>query len=146
MKKTMPSTILVAAVALAMAASSLPAAERYRPGQWEYTTTHDARKNEPRTFKHCVSEEDAGSANGDTKSARAHAEKAAGAGCKVIDYKVAGDTVSYSIQCAEVSIRSTMTFHGDTSEGEMITKHAGSPEDVSHIKARRLGDCPASHS
>lgn len=145
MKKA-PSMILATAVAVAMAASALPAAERLRPGQWEFTTTHDARKDEPTTFKHCVSEEEAGSANGDTQSARAHAEKAAGARCKVVDYKVGGDVVSYSIQCGDVSIRSTTTFHGDTSEGEMITKRPGSPEDVSHIKAKRLGDCPTSHS
>lgn len=143
MKKTAPSPILVATVALVLAAASLPAAERYRPGEWEFTTTHDARKNEPNTFKHCVSEEDAASANGDTKSARAHAEKAAGTRCKVIDYKISGDTVSYSIQCGDVSIRSTTTFHGDTSEGEMVTKRPGSPEDVSHITAKRIGDCPA---
>jgi hypothetical protein len=135
------TTLLGTAIALALAASPLSAAERLRAGQWEFTITH-AGKGEATSFKHCITAAEAGSVNGDTKSARAYAEKAARAECKVTDYKVEGNTVSYAILCGAVSIRSTTTYNGDTSEGDLFSKRDGSPETVSHVKAKRLGDCP----
>jgi hypothetical protein len=139
-KATRPKAVLTAIV-LALAASSLTAGERLHPGQWEFTTTHGG-KDDATTFKHCISAAEAGSVNGDTRSARAYAEKTAGTRCKVTAYKVEGSSVSYAILCGDTSIRSTSTFHGDTSEGELFTKRGGGVELVSHVKARRLGDCP----
>lgn len=141
MKQAARSTILAMAMALALAASPLSAAERLRAGQWEFTTTHDG-SGDATTFKHCITADEAGSVNGDTRSARAYAEKKAGTRCKVTDYKVEGSSVSYAILCGDVSIRSTSTYHGDTSEGDLFTKRGGGPEVVSHVKAKRLGDCP----
>jgi hypothetical protein len=46
------TTLLGTAIALALAASPLSAAERLRAGQWEFTITH-AGKADATTFKHC---------------------------------------------------------------------------------------------
>jgi len=143
MKRTARSLVLVAGIAVSLAASPLSAAERARPGQWEFTITRTGEA--PNIFKHCISAVEAGSVNGDTTSSRAAAEKAAakaGNGCKITDYKAAGDTVSYAMQCGATAIRSTATYHGDTSEGEMFSKRGGAAEVASHVKAKRLGDCP----
>jgi hypothetical protein len=135
------TTLLGTAIALALAASPLSAADRMRAGQWEFTTTQ-AGKGDATTFKHCITAAEAGSVNGDTKSARAYAERAARGECKVTEYKVEGNTVSYAILCGAVSIRSTTTYHGDTSEGDLFSKRDGSPQTVSHVRAKRLGYCP----
>jgi hypothetical protein len=140
MKLPTRRSLLAAAFSLTMASAPLFAAERVRAGEWEFTTSHD--KGEASTFKHCITADEAGSVNGDTKSARAYAEKKAAGRCKVTDYKVAGDTVTYAIVCGTTSIRSTATYHGDSSEGDLITTRDGGAEVVSHVKARRLGNCP----
>ena len=143
MKRTARSSVLVTGIVVALAASPLSAAERARAGQWEFTITRAGEA--ANTFKHCIDAVEAGSVNGDTSSSRAYAEKAAAAagnGCKITDYKVAGDSVSYAMKCGAVSIRSTAAYHGVSFEGDMFTKRDGGPEVPSHIKAKRLGDCP----
>ena len=140
MSKTTRSIELAAAVALALASAPLFAAERVRPGQWEFTIVHPG--GEPNVFKHCITADEATSVNGDTKTARAYAEKKAAGRCTITSYDVHGNTVSYALKCGEVAIRTTSVYHGDTSEGEQTSKNGSAPEVVSHVKARRLGDCP----
>jgi uncharacterized protein DUF3617 len=143
MTKATCSAAGVTALVFALTASPLSAAERARPGQWEFTITRGGEA--PNTFKHCISAVEAGSVNGDTTASRDAAEKAAakaGNGCKITDYKVAGDTVSYAMKCGSTSIRSTSTYRGDTSEGDTFSKRDGAAEVASHVKAKRLGDCP----
>jgi hypothetical protein len=135
------STIFMAAIMLPLAASSLSGSERLRAGQWEYTTSHPGQ-TETASFKHCITAAEAAGINGDLRTARAYAEKAAGADCKVTDYKVDGNSVSHTVVCGPVSVRSSATFTGTTSEGDLVTKREGRPEAVTHIKGKRLGDCP----
>ncbi|MEP7132715.1 MAG: DUF3617 family protein [Acidobacteriota bacterium] len=134
------STIFVAAAVLALAAGSLSAADRLHAGQWEFTTTGPG--GPPNIFKRCVQGDDALMANGDTKAARAIAEKKAAGRCTITEYSVAGDVVTYAMTCGKVILRSKATYTGDSSEGELVSKSGGDPEVVSHIKARRIGDCP----
>jgi len=75
MSKTTPTVLLIVTGALALASAPLSAGERIRPGQWEFTITHPG--SEPNVFKHCVTADEATSVNGDTKTARAYAEKKA---------------------------------------------------------------------
>jgi len=140
MKNLSRRTALAAAFSLTLASTSLLAAERLRAGEWEFTTSH--AKGESNTFKHCVTADEATSVNGDTTSARAYAERKAAGRCKVTEYKVGGDTVTYTIVCGTTTIRSTATYHGDTSESDLFTTRDGGPEVVSHVKARRTGNCP----
>jgi Protein of unknown function (DUF3617) len=138
--KTIHSTVLLSTIALTfLAAPPLSAAERLHAGQWEFTST---TKGEATTFKRCITAEEARSVDGDAKSARAYAEKAAAGACKITDYKVGGDTISYAMTCGITTIRSTATYHGDTVEGDTFTKPGGGPEILSHSKGRRLGNCP----
>jgi Protein of unknown function (DUF3617) len=138
--KTIYSTILLSAMALMLVpARPVSAADRLQTGQWEFSSTTDGKAN---TFKQCVTAEKAGSVNGDTKTARAYAEKEAAGHCTIQDYKVDGNVVSYAMTCGSRTIRSTATYRGDTFEGDLISKNEGGPEIVSHVKARRLGNCP----
>ena len=139
MIKTFRSTALLAAIGLTLAARPISAADRLQSGQWEVTSTS---KSGDQTYKHCVTPDEAGSVNGDTRSARAYAEKKAAGRCTIKDYKVAGDEVSYVMTCGKTTIQSTATYRGDTFEGEMTTKAKGAAKVLSHIKARRLGLCP----
>jgi hypothetical protein len=128
--------------ALLLTASSLQAADRLQPGQWEFTLTTDGSSH---TAAHCVTAVDASEVNGDTKSGREAAEKKASGRCTVQSYGVEGDTVSYSLSCGNRTIDSTTTFHGDTSDGSLTTTVQGAKAVVTHVKARRLGACtPAS--
>ena len=125
--------------ALVAAASPLSAAERLHPGMWEFTST--GGPNGARTFQHCVTADEALAINGDTKSCRAYAEAHAKT-CKINEYSVSGDSVTYSMTCGARTMRSTGTFHGDTSDGEMTVTMNGAAPVTERVKAKRLRDCP----
>jgi len=134
------STIFVAVAVLALPPALLAAPERLHAGQWEITTAHV--DGAPDSTKICVSAEEAASINGDAKTARAYAEKNAGQGCKVNEYTVSGNLVTYSVTCGTATVRSTITYNGDTSEGDTTIKREGQPDIVMHVKGKRVGDCP----
>ena len=133
------STILVAVVTLAPAASPLFAADRVRTGQWEVTSTSNGRA---RTFKNCVRAEEAAAANGDAKAGRAYNEKLLAGQCTFTDYRVEGNSVSSVMTCGKTTVRTTTTYRGDNYQSDSNTKTGGAPEVVTHISAKRLGDCP----
>jgi hypothetical protein len=132
------SIALLAAIGLTLAVAPLSAADRMQTGQWEFTSTANG---ETHAFKHCVTSDEVGGVNGDTRSARAHVAKRA-TGCTITYYKVDGNTVSYTMICGPKTTRNTATYHGDTFEADMTTKVEGEAEIVTHVKARRLGPCP----
>ena len=139
MKKRTRSTMLAAVIALAMAAAPLSAADRVRTGQWEVTSTNNGRA---RTFKNCVRADEAAAANGDAKAGRAYNEKLLAGQCTFTDYKVEGNLVSSVMTCGKTTVRTTTTYHGDSYQSESKTTTGGAPEVVSHVSAKRLGDCP----
>lgn len=134
------SMIFVATVALLLPAVLPAAPERLRAGQWEFTTSHV--DGEPDSVKFCVSPEEAASINGGAATGRAYAEKKAREGCKVNDYSVNGNVVTYSVTCGGTSVRTKVTYAGDNSEGETVIQRQGQKDIVLHVKAKRLGDCP----
>jgi len=82
--------------------------------------------------------------NGDSASGRAAAEKADRGRCAIQAYEIAGNKVSFRMTCGEQTMASTVTFHGDTSEGDLtVTQNADGVARVArtHTTARRLGDC-----
>ena len=117
---------------------SLRAAERMASGQWEFTMTTDGST---RTMSQCITAEKASEFNGDSKSGRDYAEKSAKGRCAIKSYEIAGDTVSYALSCGTTRIESITTFHGDTSDGSLVTTTAGKSV-TTQVKARRLGTCP----
>ena len=137
-KRTLLLTSLCAL--LLAAATPLWAADRMAAGKWEFTMTGDG---ESRTFSQCMTPDDANQANGDTKTARAYAEKKTKGRCTIKSYDIQGDTVKYSLACGDRTIESSATYHGgNTSEGVLKTTTADGKVDTRTIKARRLGPCP----
>lgn len=129
--------IFAAAASLTFSAAAASAADRVRPGQWEFTST---TAGQTQMSAHCVKDDEAGQFNGDAKSARAHAEKLAKT-CTFTEYETSGDTVSYAMTCGTMSIRTKGTYRGDTFEADLTMKSDRRPETVTHTKGRRVGDC-----
>ena len=134
-------TALLAGIALTLAATStLHAAERAHVGKWEFVSTV---AGESTTRSYCIKPAQAQGINGDAAADRAFLEKGAAARhCTIKDFKLAADTLSYTQVCAGYTFSDRTTYRGDTSEGELTTKMDGKPAVVTHMKGRRLGDCP----
>ncbi len=129
----------MAAIGLTLAVAPLSAADRMKPGMWEFTSTAEG---ETHKFKRCITPEETDRINDDTKSARDNAAKRAAGDCTLTDFKVDGNTVTYAKVCGKTSVRSTTTYHGDTFEVDLKTKAEGAAEVASHVTAKRLGVCP----
>ena len=67
------------------------AAERMAAGQWEFTLTGNG---ESRIMKQCMTPDQANEMNGDTKTARAFAEKRTNGRCTIKSYDIQGNTVN----------------------------------------------------
>jgi hypothetical protein len=80
--------------------------------------------------------------NGDAKASRVYLEKLIPSQCKFTDYKVEGNSVSSTMTCGTTTVRSITKYHGDSYESESMTRTGSAPEVTSHLKAKRLGDCP----
>ncbi len=134
-------TALLAGIALTLLASpALHAAQRTHPGKWEFVSTVDGQST---TRDFCIKPAQAEGINGDAAANRAFLEKGAAAHhCTIKDFKLVADTMSYTKVCAGYSFSDRTTYHGDTSEGELTTRMDGKPPLVTHMKGRRLGDCP----
>jgi hypothetical protein len=124
---------------LLAAATPLWAADRMAAGQWEFTMTGDGGS---RTFSQCMTPDQANEANGDTKTARAYAEKKAKGRCTIKSYDIQGNTVKYSLACGDQTIESSTTYHGDSSEGTLKTTTPDGKVATRTVKAHRVGACP----
>ena len=114
------------------------AAERMASGKWEFAMTTDGNTH---VMSQCITAEKASEFNGDSKSAREAAEKAAKGRCAINSYDIAGDTVTYSMTCGTLKIDSVTKFHGDSSDGSLVST-ANGLTTTTQVKARRLGACP----
>jgi hypothetical protein len=132
----------IAALSLAalilIVAPSLKAAERMKSGQWELTFTAAGQSH---TSTKCATPEEVKAINGTPAEVRAEVEEKTKAGnCSVENFKMEGDVVSYTTNCAGTSTTETTSYHGDTFEMVMSTKEA--PDGATaHAKGRRLGVC-----
>ncbi len=120
-----------------MAAASARGADRMQTGKWEFAMTTNGQTQ---TTNQCVTKEQAAAVNGDTKTARAHAEKNAKGACDFKAYDVTGNTVTYKIDCRGATIESKATYHGDTFEGVLKSTREGK-QVMTTVKAHRLGEC-----
>ena len=140
----MNTKTLVAAtlsIGVALLSTTARAADRMQPGLWEFTMSTDGNSH---TATQCVTAQDALSANGDTKAARAAAEKKAGpSACVIKTYDVSGAVVTYTIACRDTLIESTQTYHGDSAEGVLKSTRDGKKATTS-VKGRRVGPCKSS--
>jgi hypothetical protein len=131
--------VVSAALGVLLVAMSPPmfAAERLTSGQYDFAMTTEGAT---RKFSQCITPAKAAEVNGDTASGRALAEKAANGRCKVDAYEAADDKVSYTLTCGDHVIRSVTTFHGDSSEGSVVTTAEGKTT-TAQVSAHRVGAC-----
>jgi len=136
--RTSVSPAILCALFLCSFSQLLFAADRMERGQWEFSMTTDGST---RTMTQCITADKANEVNGDTQTARSYAEKNSNGRCTIKSFEAAGDKVSYSLTCGARQIDSVTTFHGDSSEGSLVTTSEGK-SITTQVKAKRLGACP----
>lgn len=138
MTKSGAVTALSLVTLILIVAPSALAAERMKSGQWENTFT---AAGQSRTSSKCITPQEVKAINGTPAEVRAEVEEKSKSGnCSVENFKMEGDVVSYTTNCAGTSTTETTTYHGDTFEMVMSTKDAPA-EATAHAKGRRLGVC-----
>jgi len=125
--------VLLTAVSFAFAASGPDMNE----GLWEITTTMKMQgMNMPsHTHTQCI-----------TKDDLVPRSSQPGQECAISNYKVEGNTVSWTIRCStqggEMNGAGKITYRGDSFDGTMNMIMPGSgAEVVTQMSGRRIGDC-----
>jgi hypothetical protein len=125
---------------LAIGLPSAHAQERMKSGKWEVTITSEGKSS---TNAHCLPLDQVAMANGSSEQIRTTMEKGAAAiHCKLQDFKVDGDTISYTYACPASTTKSKTTYHGNSYESEIVSTRDGK-EHTRQVKGHRLGDCAA---
>jgi hypothetical protein len=139
--KKMNGSALLSLIALSLTATpALQAAERANVGQWEFKSTVAGETEKTRTY--CITAAQAQGINGDAQADRDFLEKgAAKRHCTIQDFKLDGNTLSYTQVCAGYAFSDRTTYNGDSSDGVLTTKMDGKAAVVTHMKGRRLGAC-----
>lgn len=109
-------------------------------GLWEITITMDfpgmPDAGQPMIHKQCITLED----KKDTKNILPSSSE----DCKVLDYQVTGNRVSWKVQCDAGTGTGEMIFRNNAYEGTMkmvMAGEEGSQQATMHYKGRRIGDC-----
>ncbi len=124
-------------LALAAPVFAADASSPMKPGKWEITITMDMpnmpMKMPPMTFTRCITKEQAD-----------HPEppKAKSDDCQISDYKLDGNTVTWSVKCEKQKTTGTgrMTFSSDSYDGETHMK-VGDMEMTQKFTGKYLGAC-----
>ncbi|HJW94388.1 MAG TPA: DUF3617 family protein [Thermoanaerobaculia bacterium] len=129
----------LAAAALTLFALPTFAASPQKPGNWQITMEMEGTpvKMPPMTFTHCVTKEDTENPENAVPKGRQNAN------CKVSDFKVDGNKVSWSVKCEgkqPVDGHGELTFDGDSYSGWSKMK-MGENEITTKMSGKRLGDC-----
>ena len=128
-------TRLSLVVAIFVASPAAWSAERMKSGKWEMTNSGGGSS---RASSACVTPQSANDVNGTPAEVRTYVEKTAAAtNCTVQDFKVQGDTISYSMTCRGVPMESTTKYHGDAYEMTMFSKGA----ETGRVTAKWVGAC-----
>ncbi|HKR64991.1 MAG TPA: DUF3617 family protein [Thermoanaerobaculia bacterium] len=137
MRKSLP--YVLAALAAMTIASSAFAAHPQKPGKWRVTMEMDMpgmpMKMPPITHEVCVTEED-------MKDPQKSVPNDPKSQCKVSDYKVDGNTVSWTVECPKQDTKGEghITFDGDSYTGAMKLK-MGDREMTQKYSGKWLGAC-----
>lgn len=134
--------VFVCAVAVAALAVIASAEERahMREGNWQVTTTVDMPnspvKIPPVTVSHCVTKEEA------VDPIKTLPQASSDERCKVEDYKVDGNKVTWKMSCPKDKVDGTgeLVFTKDAYTGSIKMSTQGQ-EMVMKFDAKRLGDC-----
>ena len=133
MNVTFAASILLA---LAMAAGS-NAAPLMNPGKWTMTVTVTVENAPieipPKTITQCVTPEQA---------ANPMPEESGDAQCRMSNYKVDGNVVTWSVYCEKqkMSGQGSITYAGDSYDG-VVTMKSDSIKLKQTVSGKRVGDC-----
>ena len=109
-----------------------------KPGKWQVTVTTVISGIEaaipPTTLTECVTSDDAANPQ--------PPETGQGSDCKVSDYKISGNTITWSVSCPNEKLTGSgsMTFSGDSYTGTTKMK-VGDTDITQKLTGTRLGDC-----
>ena len=114
-------------------------------GRWEVTVEMEMpgmpMKMPAQTITRCVTKEEAA----DPQKALPQGGRGAAAdSCKVSDYKMAGNTVTWAMKCGppeQMSGTGEMVYDGDSYKGTMTMSMATGQAIVMKHSGKRLGDC-----
>ncbi len=107
-----------------------------KPGLWEITvrTQMQGMNIPPSTMTECLTEDD-----------MVPTGTQPGQECEIIDMKVSGNTVTWTIQCSgqgeEVESIGQIEYRGNTFEGSVKTVIGGGMTVENIMTGKRLGDC-----
>ncbi len=131
--------VMVPAAVALVASIALAAQEIRRDGDWEIKMEmHVAGQIIPTTTRHCVTKEQAAEPM-NTVPGGPDAQR----GCKMGDYKVAGQTVTWTIACdgpPPMTTRGEYVYGPDSYVGTMTMLRAGQTI-TTKLAGKRLGDC-----
>ena len=131
--------MLIAVAVLALATSAF-AASPQKPGKWQITMQMEIpgmpMKMPPYTFTHCVTEEDVKNAESAVPTDPKNKD------CKVGDFKLDGNTVSWSVDCPKQNVKGTgkITYTEDSFDGGMKMQ-MGEQEMTTKYSGKWLGAC-----
>jgi Protein of unknown function (DUF3617). len=115
--------------------AALHAGVSLTPGEYKFTYTTDGQKDST-TMTVCLGPQDAKFPDA------AWVEKTAKAsGCKVKNYNVTGNKVSYTVVCGEVVATTSATYQQQSFETYATSKGGPTGSSATHISAKRIGPC-----
>ncbi len=140
MKGTVMKRLVIVTIgAMLILPAAASAADMMREGQWEITSQTEMpgmpMKIPASTMTHCYSKEDVK----DQKKVIARDDK-----CKVTDYKVSGNKVTWAMKCTgeAAGTYTGETVFGKDSYNSIMKMNAQGHKMTVKVKAKRLGDCP----
>jgi hypothetical protein len=131
--------MFVCAIAVAAAAGAQSVKSPQKPGKWQVTTDMDMpgmpMKMKPITTEVCVTE-------ADLQDPQKAVPKDAKSDCKVSDYKVAGNTVTWAMECPSQKMKGTgeATYTGDAYTGTMKME-MGEQKMSMKLSGKWVGTC-----
>jgi hypothetical protein len=132
---------IVLTAAFGLLALPALAASPQKPGQWQITMEMDMPgmpfKMPPMKHTLCLTQED-------VDNPQKSLPKDEKSNCKISDYKVDGQTVTWSVKCEgkqPMTGNGEITFDGDSYKGWTKMKMSDDQEMSMKYSGKRLGDC-----
>lgn len=134
-KKTILLIIIFFAITLSYSCSAFADTPDLDEGNWEITVTINmpGMQMPPTIYNNCLKKEDFVPFDSDPQSQQSQE-------CKPQNIKVSGDTVSWTMNCEGMSGEGSITYHGDSLQGDIII-NTGQGEMVQHLEGKRTGSC-----
>lgn len=133
--------LLIVSIVILAAAVSVQAGPDMQEGLWQITTTFEMpgmpMKMPPMTHTQCITQDDL----------VPQARQQPGQECRVSNYKVVGNTVSYDVVCKaegnEMEGHGEATYSGDSMSGSMQMTMTGQQQMqmTYHYTGKRTGPC-----